>query len=389
MRFKNKELYLLRIFLFVYYMAWTFIFFFIPVYLREQKNFSIGMIGVLAGLFGFFGAFSQVYIGYLSDKFRKRKPFMVLSAIMLMLGYGYLFPKLGSYLSFLIIYPIFGIFMNTITTLSNVLILDYSSTSSVGRSFASTRVWAPIGFLVMMLATGFYPKLTDPKYMFPIISAIFLLCFLILLLVKEPEFKVETKTLTFSDVKRLVLIKEIREFLLFMFFYSFALAGTSGNVNLLIKYLGGSNSDISWALVVCSAPEIPMSYLWGNMADKVGKKSLLLLAGIAMPIRSALYFFVRNSFNVILIQFFTHVFTFVITINVAPIYMNDLVSPEERATGQGILNLSIALSQTLSSFVAGNVADVVGLKGMYLFLGLIGTIGGIWGLRIFKNTGSH
>jgi len=90
-----------------------------------------------------------------------------------------------------------------------------------------------------------------------------------------------------------------------------------------------------------------------------------------------------------LVQLFTHIFTFVITINVAPIYMNELVPPEERAIGQGILNLSIALSQTLSSFVSGNVADIIGLKGMYLFLALIGIIGGIWGLRIFKNTGSH
>ncbi len=386
MNFKNKELYLLRIFLFVYYMAWTFIFFFIPIYLREEKNFSIGMIGILAGLFGLFGAISQVYIGYLSDKFRKRKPFMIISAIMLMLVYGFLFPKLNSYLTFLLIYPLLGIFMNTLTTLSNVLILDYASLSSIGKSFASTRVWAPIGFLVMILTTGFYPKLTESAFMFPIISLVFLLCFLILLAIEEPEFKVETKILTFNDVKRLISIKEVREFLLFMFFYSFALVGTSGNVNLLIKYLGGTNSDISWALVVCSAPEIPMSYFWGHMADKVGRKSLLLLAGLAIPIRSFLYFLAGRAFDVILIQLFTHIFTFVISINVAPIYVNDLVSPEERATGQGILNLSIALSQTLSSFISGNVADMVGLKGMYIFLGTIGIISAVWSLRIFKKS---
>ncbi|WP_337955213.1 MFS transporter [Dictyoglomus turgidum] len=281
---------------------------------------------------------------------------------------------------------ILGIFMNTLTTLSNVLILDYASLSSISKSFASTRVWAPIGFLVMMLTTGFYPKLTESTFMFPIISLVFLLCFLILLAIKELEFKVETKILTFNDVKRLISVKEVREFLLFMFFYSFALVGTSGNVNLLIKYLGGTNSDISWALVVCAAPEIPMSYFWGHMADKVGRKPLLLLAGLAMPIRSFLYFLTGRAFEVILIQFFTHIFTFVISINVAPIYVNDLVSPKERATGQGILNLSVALSQTLSSFISGNVANMVGLKGMYIFLAVIGLISAIWGLKIFRKS---
>jgi nitrate/nitrite transporter NarK len=100
----KKEIFLLKIFFFIYFSAWVFIFSFIPVYLREIKGFSIGMIGLLSAISSLSGAIFQVYIGYLSDKIGKRKPFIILSFIALIFFYSLIFSKLNSFLNFIFIY---------------------------------------------------------------------------------------------------------------------------------------------------------------------------------------------------------------------------------------------------------------------------------------------
>ncbi|PMQ01530.1 MAG: MFS transporter [Dictyoglomus sp. NZ13-RE01] len=383
-RVRNNELLLLKIFLFVYYANWTFIFFFVPVYLREVKNFSIGMIGTLGAISAFLGAISQIFVGYLSDRIKKRKPFLILSALGLLFLYLFIFPKLNSFIAFILVYAFIGIFMNTLTTLSNVLTFDYSSSEGTGKSFASVRVWAPIGFLTMMLTIGFYPKLAEPNIMFTLIPLIFLLNLIVILLLKEPELKTGIKTIELRDLQRFISQPKVRKFLLFYMFYLFAMSGAAGNVNLLIRYLGGSNSDISWALSVCSITEIPTTFLWGYLADKIGRLPLLMFTSIVLPIRVFLYSLTSKALDVILIQLFTHGLTFAIMITVSAVYINDLVSEEERASAQGTLSMAGAFSQTLSALVSGNVADMVGLKGMYVFLTFIALISTFLGLRLKK-----
>ncbi|MCS7202654.1 MAG: MFS transporter [Dictyoglomus sp.] len=381
---KNKDLLLLKVFLFIYYANWTFIFFFIPVYLREYKNFSIGMIGTLSALSAFFGALSQVYVGYLSDRLRKRKPFLIVSSLILILIYFLVFPRLNQFLGFVFMYSLIGIFMNSLTTLSNVLIFDYSTGIGTGKAFASVRVWAPIGFLIMMLTIGFYPKLTEPNIMFPLISLIFFLGLLTVLLLKEPELKTGVRRIEIKDIQKFITRTDVRNFLIFFMIYIFAMGGSAGNVNLLIKHLGGTNSDISWALSVCSITEIPTTYLWGYLSDKIGRLPLLLFTSIILPIRVFLYSLANKALDVILIQLFTHSLTFAIMITVAVVYINDLVSEEERASAQGILSMAMAISQTLTALISGNVADILGLKGMYLFLTVIALISTFLGLTLLR-----
>lgn len=382
---KNKNLQLLKFFLFVYYANWTFIFFFIPVYLKEVKGFSIGMVGILSSLFAFFGAISQVFVGYLSDRLRKRKPFMFLSSFILFFIYFLAFPKLTSYYSFLFLYPLIGILMNTLTNLSNVLALDYSSVEGTGKSFASVRMWAPFGFLTMMTIIGFYPKLTEEQIMFPLIGMIFIISLFIILLLDEPQFKAGVRRIEIRDIRRIITNIRVRNFLIFYMIYTFAMGSAAGNVNFLVKHLGGTNSYISLALIVCALPEIPATLFWGYLADKIGRVPLILFSAIVLPIRVFLYSLAMKPLDVVLIQLFTHIFTFAIMITVSVVYINDLIPEEERASAQGLLSMSGAISQTLASLISGNLADIFGLKGMYLLMTPIALIATLLAFTLVGN----
>lgn len=378
---RKSDIYLLRIFFFIFFANWTFLFSFIPVYLREERGFSIGMIGLLSSLSSFSGALSQVYVGYLSDRMRKRKPFIWISLLLLSIIYLLIFPRLTSYLSFMVLYPILGILINSAITTSNVLVLDYSISESAGKYYASTRIWGSIGFLSLMLIIGLYPTLIEPKVMFLLISIIYMVGALIIFLVNEPSIKTHIKPVELGNAKKLVLRSEIRDFLLFYIIYYIALVGASSNVNLLIRYLGGTSRDISFAYSASSFSEIPFILIWGYLSDKIGRKPILLFSSIVLPIRVFLYTIANNPMDVILIQFM-HSLTFAVIGTIPIVYINDFVLEEERATAQGLLSMAMSVSSIFGPLISGFIADILGLKGMYLSLTFVAISSAILGLKL-------
>lgn len=382
----RRDIYLLRGFFFIFFANWTFIFSFIPVYLREQIGFSIGMIGLLSSFSSLFGAISQVYVGYFSDKLRKRKPFILISLLVLVFVYLLIFPRISSFFSFLLLYIVLGMCFNSVTTISNVLVIDYSISEKTGASYATTRIWGSIGFLTLMLIISLYPKLTQPNVMFPIISIIYLIGFIVISLVREPVLKVNIKPIELRDIKRLLLKPHIRNFLLFYIIYYVALLGASSNVNLLIRYLGGTHRDISLAYASSSFSEIPFMLIWGYLSDKVGRKPILIFSSIILPIRIFLYTLVNSSNSIIFIQLL-HSLTFAVIGTIPVVYINDLVSEEERATAQGLISMAMAVSSTIGPLFSGVIADIFGLKGMYLVLTFV-AVGAmfyaVWGIKESK-----
>jgi oligosaccharide:H+ symporter len=381
----KKEIFLLKIFFFIYFSAWVFIFSFIPVYLREIKGFSIGMIGLLSAISSLSGAIFQVYIGYLSDKIGKRKPFIILSFIALIFFYSLIFPKLNSFLPFIFIYFLLGVFTSTITTMANVLVMDYAVSENTGTHYASVRIWGSIGFLLLMLITGFYPKLVEPKMMFIMIGLIYTLGLIISLIIKEPSSKVGVSKVEFRNIKKLILRSDIRNFLLFYIIYFIALLGASSNVNLLIRSLGGESKHISFAYSASSFSEIPFMLIWGRLSDKIGRKPILIFTSIVLPIRIFLYTLTTNPWHIILIQFI-HSLTFAVIGTIPIVYINDLVNPEERATAQGLLSMAMALSSTIGPIISGFVADISGLTGMYRFLTFVSLVATIIAIKYLKES---
>jgi len=109
---------------------------------------------------------------------------------------------------------------------------------------------------------------------------------------------------------------------------------------------------------------------WGYLSDKIGRRPILIFSSIILPIRIFLYTFTKISRDVILVQFL-HSLTFAVIGTIPIVYLNDLVSEEERATAQGLLSMAMATSSTIGPLFSGVIADILGLKGMYVVLGFI------------------
>jgi len=367
---------LVRAFLFFYYAGWALVFSFIPIYLREQ-GLTIGEIGSLSALSAFIGALIQTPIGSLSDRIKKRKPFIIFGLLINSLLYLFLFPRLTVYREFIFLYAVSGLCTYTILTASSVLMVDLSISGEIGRDYASSRIWGSIGFLTSILLTGAIPLLTYGRNIFIAVSIIFFFSAVLVMFIKEPERKAGILAPQVKGFKRLITNRQLLSFLFFYFLYYTTLTGASSNVNLLVKSLGGSNRMVSFSYAMSSGIEIPFMFIMGSLSDKIGRRPLLVLASIALPLRMLLYGIALKPVHIIGIQTM-HSVTFAV-ISIVPIgYINDIIHPDERGTAQGMFNMTTGFASAFAPFLAGYVADIVGISRMYLFLMILALISSFW-----------
>ncbi len=375
MKERRLNVFLVRAFLFFYYAGWSLVFSFIPVHLREL-GLSMREIGSLSALSAFIGALIQTPIGNLSDKVQKRKPFIISGLLINSFIYLLIFPRISAYKDFLFVYILSGLCTYTILTISSVLIVDLSLLGEIGRDYASSRMWGSIGFLVSILLSGILPILTYGRIMFITIGIIFLVSVFLVIPIKEPERKIGILVSGIKGFKNLISNKQLLNFLFFYFLYYTTLTSASTYVNLLVKSLGGSNRMVSFSYAMSSGIEIPFMFIMGSLSDRIGRRPLLVLASLALPLRMFLYSIASSPLHIVAIQSM-HSITFAVMVVVPIAYINDIVHPEERGTAQGMFNMITGFASAFAPFFAGYIADVVGISRMYLSLMLLAVVSSI------------
>lgn len=384
MKERKLNVILVRAFLFFYYAGWSLVFSFIPVYLKEL-GLSMGEIGSLSALSAFMGALIQTPIGNLSDKVQKRKPFIIFGLLINSVIYLLIFPRINTYKDFIFVYILSGLCTYTILTTSSVLIVDLSLSGEIGRDYASSRMWGSIGFLVSILLSGVFPILTYGRGIFITIGIIFLLSSFLVIPIKEPERKVSILVSGVKGFKNLISNKQLLSFLFFYFLYYTTLTSASTYVNLLVKSLGGSNRMVSFSYAMSSGVEIPFMFIMGSLSDRIGRRPLLLLASLALPLRMFLYSIASSPSHIIAIQSM-HSITFAVMVVVPIAYINDIVHSEERGTAQGMFNMTTGFASAFAPFFAGYIADIIGISRMYLSLMLLAIVSSIWLICFVKES---
>jgi len=337
----------------------------VPIFLTSVLGAPVAIVGLIEGMAESTASVLTVVSGWLSDKWRKRKIFVVagysfsaISKILLSLAHSWPFVLLARFVDR------FG--KGTRTSARDALIAESSENSVRGRAFGFHRgldtLGAVVGPLIALLAIHFLDNNFRLIFFLAFIPA-FIGILLLLFFVKEK--KKEANSLDTFHFNWRELNPSFKIFLLISFIFAL---GNSSDAFLILR---AQNLGLSLTLVVLAYVLFNFTYALfstpaGIIADKIGPKKVLL-AGFLLFSGVYLFFGLTSSSLFLWFLFPVYGIYMALTEGVGKAYISNLVPQEKTGTAFGIYQTIIGLCTFFASFIAGILWTYIGVRLPFIF----------------------
>ena len=344
----------------------------VPIFLTSVLAAPATIVGLIEGIAESTASILKAFSGWLSDKLRKRKPFVVLgysfsaiSKILLSLAFSWPFVLMARFIDR------FG--KGARTSARDVLIAESSENSIRGRSFGFHRaldtLGAVVGPLLALLAIHFLNNKFRLIFFLAFIPA-FIAVLLLIFFVKEKKKEANSFSefhFTWRDLNPAFKI-----FLLVSFVFAL---GNSSDAFLILRAqnLGLSVSLVILAYVLFNFTYSIFSTPAGVISDKIGPKKVLLTGFLLF---STVYLFFGLAPSSLFLWFLFPIYGIymALTDGVGKAYISNLVPQEKAGTAFGIYQTTIGLTTFFASFIAGLLWTYIGVKAPFIFGSLIAII---------------
>lgn len=389
---------LLAVSMFLCVAAYGFLEPFVPLYL-ELSGISRSQIGLVSGVGTALALLIQPLIGRLSDRIDARRPLMLLAA----------FTAAGAYLSFRWSNGLLGFVLLTALGVNGVMYLNTANAVLVGRmasrmgnrgacggTFAAYRIWGSVGYVTVSLLCGLLlsRSLTGAGMTRETIAPVFLygpLLFLlvaaVVVLLPDPKSGVERARSTQAPAEKLVSrpghARTLDHFLKAYFLYVFAYTGCGAYISLYLKSLGATPAWITLVFASGVICEVLVMSQVGRLSDQFGRRPVLALAFLFMPVRLALYPLATNPAGVLAVQLI-HGINFGVMAAVAVTFVSDLCSECHRGAMQSRLAATSGIAAAIGPAVGGWIAQRYGIHWTFGTMACVAASGAaifLWKVR--------
>ncbi|MEG2007536.1 MAG: MFS transporter [Oscillospiraceae bacterium] len=341
----------------------------IPLYLTSAFGATPALVGVIEGAAESVASLLKVFSGYISDKYKNKKP-------LAFLGYATgLIYKLallvaGSWGGILAARVIDRIGKGIRTAPRDVLVAESADKNSMGGSFGVHKALDMAGsaagilaaYLLMTAARG---AALDYKRMFLlslIPAAIGLVC---MLFVKEQKTPHETKERVAFWKNWGLVDGNFKLYLLAAFVFTL---GNSSNSFLLLraKSAGYTDTNVVLLYLAYNLTAAVLSIPFGRLSDKIGRKKLLIGGYLAF---SAVYFgfaFAKSASTFVVIFILYGVYS-AMTAGVERAMIAEIAPKELRGTLLGLQSTVVGVALLPASVIAGLLWDWLGSAAPFLF----------------------
>ena len=152
---------------------------------------------------------------------------------------------------------------------------------------------------------------------------------------------------------------------------------------IFVEELGVESSQVTFysgiAISISSVSAAFISPIWGILADKYGRKPMMIRAGIAMTITMGGLAFVPNVFWLLVLRFLNGVFTGYVPNATALIASQ--VPKDKSGYALGTITSGVLAGTLSGPFVGGLIAEVFGIRNAFLMVGALVSLAAI--LTIF------
>ncbi|MFA5087965.1 MAG: MFS transporter [Candidatus Omnitrophota bacterium] len=324
----------------------------LPIFLSSVLGVSTSFIGLVEGIAESTASILKVFSGWISDKFKKRKPIILLGYSLSTIGKPLLFLATNGW-HVLAVRFVDRMGKGIRTSPRDALVADSSLPEERGRAFGIQRALDSLGaFVGPLLAFIILPLINNNLRFF------FLLAFFpALIAVGIIIFFVKEKRSDFSEAKsfRLSLSALKGDFRTFVLIIGIFTLGNSSDAFLILRArdLGVSVVliPVLWLVfnLVGSIASVPL----GSLSDKIGRKKTTIL-GFSIYAVVYLGFALAKTSGVVWVAMGLYGVYQGVSEGVLRAYVADLVEDKSSlATAYGVYNTSIGLCMFPASFLMG------------------------------------
>jgi MFS transporter, PPP family, 3-phenylpropionic acid transporter len=380
---------------------------FVPLYL-ELSGLRRGQIGLVSGIGTGLALLIQPLLGRLSDRLDRRRPIMFAAAVAA--GCAYLgYRGAGSLVPFVLLTAmgVNGImYLNT----ANAVIVGRMAKNEgpgvhAGAAFARYRVWGSVGYVVVSLLTGLLLSRglapngamtraeIAPLFLYgPVLF--FLIAGVVWLLPDPRKEEVSAEQPCSSggededSPERRTCQRNMRRFLRAYFLYIFAWTGAGSFLSLYLKGLGATPLWITGVFATGVLCEVMVMSQVGRLSDRFGRRPLLALSFLFMPIRLLLYIPATGPLWVLGVQTL-HGVNFGIMVAVAVAFVSDLCTEEHRGLAQARLAATSGLAAAIGPPIGGWLAQRLGIPWTFGIMACVAAAGAATSLWKVRETVPH
>lgn len=350
---------------------------FLPLYLSEKglSDRQIGVVSTLAALAGL----AQFPIGLWADRLQWRKPFLIAALALLAISTVFL-PATENVIGLGLLVVLFaenGICRAVVESLAGAEATSLATPETVASALGALRVFRPAGVVIVALAGGFWAEhygLGSILAWLAVIQGLAVLAALVIhdqnRLGRQPPTEKPA-----AVVQRAGYDRGVWAFIVAMVMFHFCNAPAGIYLGLFLKReLNAPDRTLSYAFVVSMIAWTIIARPAGRLADRIGRRPLLIAGWLVMAVRLVLIAVADAAWQVVAIQVLDGVASGLFSV-LAAAWVTDRLGDARRVSeAQVIVGTSLVFGSALGPALAAQVVDVLGYRGLF---GALAAVGGI------------
>jgi MFS family permease len=357
---------------------------YLPLYLKEEKGFSdrgIALVWVLAAVAGLV----QFPVGLWSDRAGVRKPFLVAALAVLATATAILPFAAPSGVGGWVLVGLLVILVAengpcraTVESMAGAEVTRLAPPGGVGAALGALRFWRPVAIVLTALVGGIVAEERGIGWLLGPLAVVQGLAVCAALLIREGDRKPEPAPATGTAPRRNGLhLKDpvLWAFVAAMVLFHVANAPPGAYLGLFLKGdLGAPARDLSYAFVVSMIAWMACVRPVGWLADRFGRKPLLIVGWAVMTIRLVLLALAREGWQVLAIQLLDGLAQGLFAVAAAAWVTDRLGDVRRGGEAQVLAGCSLAFGSAVGPALAGLVVTDLGYRGTFGLLAGVGIV---------------